>query len=97
MSGGGPIVHPELDALILTPMLPQSLSTSPLVVKDECKVKISLKNQEATLSFDSHDSLKLSGDTEIKISKADSKLNLVHPKEHDFFEGCRNKLGWSTH
>ena len=97
LSGGGPIVHPELDALILTPMLPQSLSTSPLVVKDECKVKISLKNQEATLSFDSHDSLKLSGDTEIKISKADSKLNLVHPKEHDFFEGCRNKLGWSTH
>ena len=97
LSGGGPIVHPELDALILTPMLPQSLSTSPLVVKDECIVKISLKNQEATLSFDSHDSLKLSGDTEIKISKADSKLNLVHPKEHDFFEGCRNKLGWSTH
>ena len=97
LSGGGPIVHPELDALILTPMLPQSLSTSPLVVKDECKVKISLKNQEATLSFDSHDSLKLSGDTEIKISKADSKLNLVHPKEHDFFEGCRKKLGWSTH
>ena len=97
LSGGGPIVHPELDALILTPMLPQSLSTSPLVVKDECKVKISLKNQEATLSFDSHDNLKLSGDTEIKISKADSKLNLVHPKEHDFFEGCRKKLGWSTH
>ena len=97
LSGGGPIVHPELDALILTPMLPQSLSTSPLVVNDGSVVRISLKNQKATLSFDSHDNLQISGNTEIEISKADSKLNLIHTKEHDFFEGCRNKLGWSTH
>ena len=97
LSGGGPIVHPELSAFILTPMLPQSLTTSPLVVSDQSEVRIILKNQKATLSFDSHNSLLLSGKSEIKIHKADSQLNLVHPIGHDFYEACRTKLGWSSH
>ena len=97
LSGGGPIVHPKLDAFILTPMLPHSLSASPLVVKDNSIIKICLRNQKSTLSFDSHDNLLLAGNSNIEISKADSKLNLIHPKGHDFFEGCRNKLGWSSH
>ena len=97
LSGGGPIVHPELCAFVLTPMLPQSLTTSPLVVSDHSEVKIILKNQKATLSFDSHNSLLLSGKSEIKINKAESQLNLIHPKGHDFFEACRTKLGWSSH
>jgi len=97
LSGGGPIVHPELEAFILTPMLPQSLSTSPLVVKDNSLIRISINKQKATLSFDSHNSIILSGNNQIKICKAQSKLNLIHPINHDFFEGCRNKLSWSTH
>lgn len=97
LSGGGPIVHPELDAFILTPMLPQSLSTSPLVVKDNSIIRININNQKATLSFDSHNSIVLAGNSQIKICKAKSKLNLIHPVDHDFFEGCRNKLSWSTH
>jgi len=97
LSGGGPIVHPELEAFILTPMLPQSLSTSPLVVKDNSLIRIKINNQKATLSFDSHNSIILSGKSQINICKAQSKLNLIHPINHDFFEGCRNKLSWSTH
>jgi len=97
LSGGGPIVHPELEAFILTPMLPQSLSTSPLVVKDNSLIRIKINNQKATLSFDSHNSIILSGKSQINICKAQSKLNLIHPINHNFFEGCRNKLSWSTH
>jgi len=96
LSGGGPIVHPEANVFVLLPMLPQSLNTSPLLIQDNSIVKITLKNQKAIVSFDSHDSIKLSGNNEIVISKAESNLDLIHPIEHDFFEACRNKLGWSS-
>ena len=52
-----------------------------------------LKSQ---LSFDSHESLVVKGRQKVVISKSKSELNLIHPKDHDFFEGCRNKLGWSS-
>ena len=98
LSGGGPIVHPRVDAITLLPMFPQSLSTSPLLVEASSSIKINLidKKLKSQLSFDSHDSLSFRGLKEIVISRADEVLNLVHPKDHDFFEGCRNKLGWSS-
>jgi NAD+ kinase len=98
LSGGGPIVHPGLEAITLLPMFPQSLSTSPLVVKASSKIKVDLINNKlkSQLSFDSHESLMVKGHQEIVISRSKSELNLIHPKDHDFFEGCRNKLGWSS-
>lgn len=98
LSGGGPIVHPSLDVFTILPMFPQSLSTSALIVDANSKITISLvsKTSRAKLSFDSHDSLTLKGKTEIKISRSRAKLNLIHPKGHDFFESCRTKLGWSS-
>jgi NAD+ kinase len=38
----------------------------------------------------------LPGENEINISKSSSMLNLLHPVDHDFYDGCRNKLGWSS-
>ena len=67
------------------------------ILKDKSKIIINLLNkQKAHLSFDSHDSLILTGKNQITISKANSTLNLIHPLSHDFFEACRNKLGWSS-
>ena len=98
LSGGGPIVHPSVDAITLSPMFPQSLSSSPLVVRADSFIRVELINPELTaqVSFDSHDSLNIKGLQEINISKAASVLNLIHPLDHDFFGGCRNKLGWSS-
>ena len=98
LSGGGPIVHPGLDAITLLPMFPQSLSTSPLVVKASSIITVDLISSKlkSQLSFDSHDSLIVKGKQKVVISRSNSELNLIHPKDHDFFEGCRNKLGWST-
>ena len=98
LSGGGPIVHPSLEAITLLPMFPQSLSTSPLVVKASSKMSVDLINNKvkSQISFDSHESLMVKGGCKVMISRSKSELNLIHPKDHDFFEGCRNKLGWST-
>ena len=98
LSGGGPIVHPSLDAISIVPMFPHSLSSSPLVVNAQSQIKIVTfgKKNKANLSFDSHNSLHLPGENEINISKSSSMLNLLHPVDHDFYDGCRNKLGWSS-
>ena len=98
LSGGGPIVHPSLEAITLLPMFPQSLSTSPLVVKASSKMSVDLinNNVKSQISFDSHESLMVKGGCKVMISRSKSELNLIHPKDHDFYEGCRNKLGWST-
>ena len=98
LSGGGPILHPNLDAITLLPMFSQSLSTSPLVVSATSTIKVDLINPKlkAQLSFDSQDSLSLKGSNQVVIKKSNSVLSLIHPLDHDFFEGCRNKLGWSS-
>ena len=98
LSGGGPIIHPNLDVLILMPMFPQTLSSSPLIVSAESSIRIELldKTNKKHLSFDSHNSISLNGEAEVFVSKAKSELTLIHPKDHNFYESCRNKLGWSS-
>jgi NAD+ kinase len=98
LSGGGPIVHPNLDVITLLPMFPHRLNTSPLVVSGGSKITIKMieKKNKSVLSMDSHNSLKLRQGDIITISKGKSSLILIHPRGHDFYEACRNKLGWSS-
>tara|TARA_B100000900_G_scaffold225672_1_gene191540 strand:+ start:1161 stop:2033 length:873 start_codon:yes stop_codon:yes gene_type:complete len=98
LSGGGPIVHPALDAITLLPMFPHSLSSSPLIISADSAIKIVLSKDSpsAQLSLDSHNLVNLKDIHEINICKSKSMLELVHPIDHDFFAGCRNKLGWSS-
>mgnify|MGYP001193261515 CR=1 FL=1 len=98
LSGGGPIMHPSLDAITILPMFPHSLSSSPLIVSAESAINIRLseKSSSAQISFDSHNFVKLKGKNEIHIGKSQSMLELIHPIDHDFYDGCRSKLGWST-
>ena len=98
LSGGGPIVHPNLDVITLLPMFPHRLNTSPLVVSGGSKITIKMieKKNKSVLSMDSHNSLKLRQGDVVTISKGKSSLILIHPRGHDFYEACRNKLGWSS-
>lgn len=96
LSGNGPIVHPNVKSISLLPMFPHSLSARPLLVKDDTKIKVKLvSNKGGTLSMDSHNFIKLKKNDEINISKSNSSLDLIHPKNHNFYSACRNKLGWS--
>ena len=96
LSGGGPIVHPNVNTIILLSMLPHTLSTSPLLVEAGSKIRVDLEKQKAILSFDSHVNFSLKANSTINISRASSSLVLIHPQGQDFFASCRNKLGWST-
>jgi len=98
LSAGGPIVHPKVDSIIISPMLPLSLNSSSLIVDGNSKIQINLtkSSPEAHISFDSFSSHKLSKKEGVEVSKSKSNLKLIHPKGSDFFEACRNKLGWSN-
>jgi len=79
-------------------MLPQSLSSRPFIISSEEKVTINLfdgPNEQAKICVDGQNDIDLPFNTEISISKMKKTLKLVHPKDNDFFEACREKLGWS--
>ena len=96
LSGGGPIVHPDVNTILLVSMLPHNLSTRPLLVEAGSEIRIELENKKSILSFDSHENLSLKGKSIVRVYKAKSSLTLIHPQGQDFFASCRNKLGSST-
>jgi len=96
LSGNGPIVHPDVKAITLLPMFPHSLNTRPLLVDEDSKIIVRLCNKgRAKVSFDSHNSINLKKNDVVQLCKAEPKLNLIHPNDHDFYSASRNKLGWS--
>jgi NAD+ kinase len=98
LSAGGPIIHPELDVWTILPMLPQSISSRPFVISSGEKVIVNLLRgplESAKICADGQVDILAPYSEDIKISKMENKLRLVHPLDNDFFEACREKLGWS--
>ena len=96
LSGNGPIISPDVKAIILLPMFPHSLNSRTLITGQEKEIKISVGTKsKAFLSMDSHLNLKVTSKDNVYIRKADKELTLIHPTDHSFFSSCRTKLGWS--
>ena len=98
LSAGGPIIHPSVDVWTILPMLPQSMSSRPFVISSKEIVDIQLLKgtiKEKKICADGQEDISVPYMESIKISKMEKSLKLVHPKNNDFFEACREKLGWS--
>jgi len=99
LSGGGPILTPNLDAISLLPMFPHTLNSRPIVLdaNSTVRLKISSKNStEMQISCDSHVNLSVLPGDEIVIRKTKAQLKLVHPENYNYFHVLQNKLGWSS-
>jgi NAD+ kinase len=99
LSGGGPILTPELNAMSLVPMFPHTLSSRPLVVDadNEVRLKLSLENTDSLqVSCDSHVVLAVLPGDEVVIKKANKKLKLIHPKTYSYYDVLRKKLNWGS-
>jgi NAD+ kinase len=97
MSAGGPIMHPDLDALVLVPMYPHSLSSRPIVVdsRSEITLVVGDRNTAPQVSCDGsvvHTSQP--GDV-LQVRRKLRELKLLHPEDYDYYATCRSKLGWS--
>jgi len=101
LSGGGPLLDPSLNALVLVPICPHTLSNRPIVVSGDCEIDIVIcgrtdpKNVRITCDGDS--SLVSSTEDRIHIRKYEHSIQLIHPSGHDHFNLLRHKLGWSEH
>ena len=99
LSAGGPIMHPKLDAMVLVPMYPHTLSSRPIVVEGNSEIRITIsRNNEIypQVSCDGQEHIACApGDTLI-IRKKPQSLRLIHPLDHNFYAICRSKLGWSS-
>lgn len=94
MSGGGPIMYPNLDAMVLVPMFPHTLSSRPLVVDNRSELRLVVLDCHPQISCDGQVHMNLHPGDEIYINKKPHRLKLIHPLDHDFYATCRDKLGW---
>ncbi len=96
LASGGPVLHPALPAIVLTPICPHMLSNRPLVVDDGVKIEIRLltTDVEAHVTLDGQRSLALTPDDVIRISRSPRTLRLVKSPRRDYYEVLRAKLKW---
>ncbi|MEC7910387.1 MAG: NAD(+)/NADH kinase [Pseudomonadota bacterium] len=98
LSGGGPLIHPDLNIIGVMPMFPHSLNTTPIIIDQHKKVRIVLNkidsNQNSELSFDGQENIDIKEGSSIEISKSKEEVSLIHPLDNEYFFGCRSKLGW---
>lgn len=99
LSGGGPIMHPHLDAIALVPMFPHTLSSRPIVVHGNTEIKIVLVDENPDnllISCDGQTHLNAAPGDAVYIHKKSHRMKLVHPLDHSYYAVCRDKLGWSS-
>ena len=97
-SGGGPIISPKLDALSLLPMFSHSSSSHSLLLsgRDEIKVKIKNNNlKDIQLFVDGKKNLKYKKEG-LDVLSTKKTFKLYHPKDYNYFQACRTKLGWAV-
>lgn len=97
LSGGGPLLHPSLHAIVLVPICPHSMSYRPLVVYADSEIKIVVKdcNQaEAQVTCDGQINLGLQAEDRIHITREEHLIRLIHPKSYDYYAMLRAKLHW---
>lgn len=97
LSGGGPILYPSLNALVLVPICPHTLSNRPLVVDGDSRIEIVIGEPEAnhaSLTCDGEITSRLTTGDRVIIYKKDRKIRLIHPANHDHFAILRAKLHW---
>jgi NAD+ kinase len=97
LSCGGPILYPELDALVLAPICPHTLSDRPIVIRSTSRVEIRLLKRpetQAQVICDGVSLGELALGEKLTIEPAASSVTLLHPQDHDYFRILRSKLRW---
>lgn len=95
LSAGGPILFPTMDAVVLTPIAPHTLSNRPIVLPGAQRIDVTLRvEQEVMLTMDGQVGVPLrEGDT-VEVGKARARIRLMRFEQKDFFSVLRTKLKW---
>lgn len=96
LSAGGPIVYPSMNAVVLTPICPFTLTNRPIVIPDNAEISLKLvnKSESVVLTLDGQVGYDLKPQDIVKIRKSETSFNLVQPPNRNYFDVLRNKLKW---
>lgn len=95
LSAGGPIMHPDLEAISIVPISPHTLSYRPITVPASSVIEVIVVNTaDAQISYDGLGQYPLTVGDHIRIERAPQEIRLVHPKDYCYFDMLRNKLNW---
>ena len=93
LAAGGPIVYPTMEAVLITPIAPHTLTFRPLVVPASMEIVISL-NDHGNMTYDGRTGGQLTPTMECVISASDKKLRLIQPRHAPYFAVLQSKLNW---
>jgi NAD+ kinase len=100
LAAGGPIVQPNVDALVLTPIAPHTLTNRPIVIPSSSSVRVKpmmderAGDDEVFVTFDGQSGCELRAGDEITICRAREPMRLIRPATRSYFEVLREKLNW---
>lgn len=99
LAGGGPILHPKLNAIVLVPMHPAVLSSRPIVIDSDVTIELHIVAENLLnprISCDGQVHFDAMPGDRITIRRYEKVLHLLHPTDHDYYHILRTKLGWSA-
>ncbi len=99
LSCGGPIIQPNLDAIVMVPICPHTLSDRPLVLHSSSVLEVRLHpgtETPALVACDGEEYGPLESGQTLRIRASDATVTLLHPKDHNFYELLRSKLNWGS-
>ncbi|HVG32952.1 MAG TPA: NAD(+)/NADH kinase [Pyrinomonadaceae bacterium] len=96
LSAGGPVIYPSMNAVVITPICPFTLSNRPIVVPDDDLIELRLKtpDEEVALTLDGQVGFPLEVNDRVLIRKSRTTFNLVQPANRNYFDVLRDKLRW---
>ncbi|HKO59720.1 MAG TPA: NAD(+)/NADH kinase [Pyrinomonadaceae bacterium] len=96
LSAGGPVIYPSMNAVVITPICPFTLSNRPIVVPDDAVIELCLKTEqeEVALTLDGQVGFPLNVNDRVIIRKSATTFNLVQPMNRNYFDVLRDKLRW---
>jgi len=96
LSAGGPVIFPSMNAVVITPICPFTLSNRPIVVPDDAVIELRLKTEQedVALTLDGQEGFPLKVENRVVIRKSRTTFNLVQPMNRNYFDVLRDKLRW---
>lgn len=96
LSAGGPIIYPSMNAVVLTPICPFTLTNRPIVIPDDAMIELKLvkENEGVVLTLDGQIGYTIEAQDRVRIRKSRTTFNLVQPPNRNYFDVLRNKLKW---
>ncbi|MFH0925684.1 MAG: NAD(+)/NADH kinase [bacterium] len=96
LSAGGPIIFPDLNVFVITPICSHTLSTRPIVISGDSEIEIKLENDhnQASVSIDGQISIPFEHNNKVKVKRSSVVVNFLQSQQKNYYEILRTKLNW---